>query len=127
MHTSDALVVSVIDGHISEVVFDGELRQADWIEEGDDRAEWSDWYNIIGALPDLENHATLGCIEFDLLPRAWASVGEVAIEVTMVETGGRGIRTRVLVWSDDAWRTHWLSEKHDDRAHALLECLEAAP
>lgn len=82
-------------------------------------------------LPDLDDPATLGCIEFALLPEAWANEhGPGVVEVRrLVSISGRPL-DEVLVFQDGnpGFRVLVYDGKATaSRAEALIACLEAAP
>ena len=70
------------------------------------------------ALPDLDNPATLGCIEHELLPNAW---GPDAIIICTT----RGNRCNVRVISDDGDSLYSPTCESRSRAEALVAALEA--
>lgn len=137
MHTSDGgIVVAVENGRPTEVVFDGELRpvcepgkSADDYDAGEPYR-----YDMTGVEPAM-TPATLGCIEHEMLPDAWASVDDlVSIEIVCTHAVDSKAGTlsaayvcRVLVWDRTSWRQHWTSPPLPTKAESLIACLEAAP
>ena len=72
-------------------------------------------------LPDLDDPATLGCIEHELLPKAWG-IG-CAIEVHM--SGGADPWVRVVVFHTGCPDGQTFGAR--GRGEALVAALEAAP
>lgn len=83
--------------------------------------------------PDLDDHATLGCLQLGLLPELWGAALGRRVEVEVMATRRfeqdrlvPAYVARVMVWCD-TWRVHWSSEKHPTKGESLLACLGAVP
>ena len=118
MHTTEgAIVASCVDGIPTEVVFDGALVPAVVVHDG---IAPGPWYDLDGALPDLDDPATLGCL-LALVREAWGT------HVSSIRTGD-GWSVRHM--GRDGWAvglsvvgiTQCATE-----AEALVVALEAAP
>lgn len=110
MDTGDAAVISVDDyGAITEVVFDGRVVSAG---EGERFG-----YDTTGALPNMDDCATLGCIEHGLLPEAWGP----GCRISARWHGGLG-SVRVYVEGKAVF-----SIESVPKADALVAALAAAP
>lgn len=70
--------------------------------------------------PDLDDHATLGCIEHGMLPAAWPGH---RIEVHRHADG----TAEVVVRAGVLGMTEWCSGTVASVGEALVRCLEAAP
>jgi hypothetical protein len=81
-------------------------------------------------LPDLDDPATLGCFEHELVPKAWGPTTRVSLDVDPTADGGWAAEIRV--WDSNLDSEEWTAEfrartRTVAAAMALVAALEAAP
>lgn len=126
--TEGALVVSCADGIPTEVVFDGALMPAVWAGRGvtlevvHNGIARGSWYVLDGALPDLDDPATLGCL-LALVREAWSEPEAFVTRAWKMtcKMASHGRAPWCLVAPSSVGRDP------DSEKEALVAALEAAP
>ena len=118
MHTTEgAIVASCVDGIPTEVVFDGALVPAVVVHDG---IAPGPWYDLDGALPDLDDPATLGCL-LALVREDW---NDPHIYVRKSVTRNQWVAWRKRLRDDDDEVKVSEGRTEDE---SLVAALEAAP